>query len=58
MILIDQIVRFLSNDIYLPKTCNANEHKCMLKQKEHCNCKVFCKFPKRDMYAIIKISKQ
>ena len=44
MILIDQIVRYLSKDIMLPTRCNATK-KQIVSTKDCCECKIFCKKP-------------
>ena len=44
MILTDQIIRYLSKDIMLPKRCHATK-KQRVSVKECCDCKIFCKKP-------------
>jgi hypothetical protein len=58
MILIDRIVRYLKNDIFLPNNCNAKEYNRTFTKCDKCDCKIFCKFPKKDNYAVIKLPKQ
>ena len=42
MILIDQIVRYISKDIMLPTRCYATK-KQRVSVKDCCDCKIFCK---------------
>jgi len=44
MILIDQIVRYLSKDIMLPTRCYATK-KQLVCVRDCCDCKIFCKKP-------------
>jgi hypothetical protein len=46
MILIDQIVRYLSKDIMLPTRCYAGK-KERINVKSCCDCKIFCKKPSK-----------
>lgn len=57
MILTDQILRYLSKDIMLPKRCHATK-KQLVSVKECCDCKIFCKKPPKGSvpaYAFIRL---
>ena len=56
MILIDQIVRYLSKDIMLPTRCYATK-KQLVSVKDCCECKIFCKKPpKGSVPAVVLIT--
>ncbi len=44
MILLDQIIRYISKDIMLPTRCYATK-KQFVCIKDCCECKIFCKKP-------------
>lgn len=44
MILVDQIIRYLSKDIMLPSRCYATKRDLVC-IKSRCDCKIFCKKP-------------
>ena len=44
MILVDQILRYLSKDIMLPSKCYAKKRELVCR-KDCCDCKIFCKKP-------------
>ena len=55
MIWWNRIMRYLNNDIHLPTKCNAKEYNIYFNKGYSCDCKIFCKFPKRNTLSIIKI---
>lgn len=55
MIFFDRIARFFKKDIYLPNRCNAKEYNIYFKRHKCCDCKNFCKYPKQNTPATIKI---
>ena len=44
MIIVDQIIRYLSKDIMLPSRCYATKRD-LICIKSRCDCKIFCKKP-------------
>ena len=56
MILIDQIVRYLSKDIMLPTRCYATK-KQLVSTRDCCECKIFCKKPPKGSIPAVVVVK-
>ena len=56
MILIDQIVRYMSKDIMLPSRCHATK-KELVCIKSCCDCKIFCKKPPKGSLPAVALLK-
>ena len=57
MIWWNRITRYLNNDMYLPTKCNSKEYNIYFYKGCSCDCKIFCKYPKRNTLSIIKMKR-
>ena len=55
MIWFDRLFRYFNKDMYLPIRCNAQQYNMIFNGSCNCDCKNFCKFPKKTTLVTSKI---